>query len=1146
MRKLLRSVIVLTLILAAVCVFCVGASAADEGQWITAWSTRITELALENYDHITVSVGDITARTVLTPSASGSKIRIRFSNLYGDEEMVIKSATVAKSTGMSSVDTGTFVNLTFSGEKGVVIPAGGEVYCDEVDFKVTAGEDIAVSLYIKEFAEIKSAGLSGATTYIPTGKGDKTRAEDLNILSNGEVSDVIKDALNTLFGYIVADGFLEIKLSGSLIKVVPILSDVEVLNHNSDAYSVVVIGDSTVANDFPTYLAGVINETGITDIGVAGKGIIGNQLLRDGMGYGSLLFNKSLLSRMERDILGADGLNSTNVKYVIVKIGANDIIHPVCKEALEKGEKQPDAEDIIEGYKEVFDFCHDNGIKVIAASITQWKGTARDYFGTGAQYDRTAEEFEADWQIAKDVNAWLSTTAVREGYCDGYIDYVDISKNPDDVDAFLPDYTTDGIHPTSKLQKVWAESFPINLIGATKRAGGVTLSPSSVTVYRGSSTTLTAAVTPSDAPDKTVIWESSDPSVATVDSKGKVTAKKAGTCVITVKTADKGYSGVGYSAKCTVTVRVKPESISVKGENTLYTTKTTQLTATVLPADASDKRITWSSSDEEVATVDGNGLVKAVGSGTAVITVSSVEMPSVKGTFTVTVRKKIAVQSVNLNISEKTKYKGTTLALKATIYPADASFPELKWTSSDSEVASVDSSGNVRALKAGKAVITCTSVDNPLCKSTCVVTVKVKTTGVKLSKSKLTMHTAQTKTLKATVLPSDATNKNVKYTSSNKKVATVSSEGVITAKKAGTCTITVKTKSGGFVAKCKIKVKNYVAVKSFKLNKKSVSVSDGKTYKLKATFSPSNASDKSVVWSSSNPKIATVSSKGIVTGVKPGTCTITCKSKDTGKKVTCKVKVKRVYVSSVQFEESVYTVNCNEKITLKAKISPKNATTQKVYWESSNPEYATVSSKGKVTGLVGGKTVTITATTKDGEHIAKCKVKVINIPLKGMKLNKSKATTGVGGSVTLTPVFTPSNASEQTVSWTTSDKTIATVSSKGVVTPLKDGTCIISCVAKDGGYVSSCTITVKTVKATGITLDQSILYVDNGGQFTLKATVLPDNATNKKVTWSSTKTSVCTVTSAGVVTAVGVGTCNIKATTANGTLVATCKVTVVE
>ncbi len=1150
MKKMLKKVVFLTFILAAaVCVFAVNTFAADDGQWITAWSTRVTELALEEYDNIKVSVGDITARTVLTPSASGTKIRIKFSNLYGEKDMTVKCATLAKSTGISSVDTDTFVNLTFSGKTSVTIPAGKEVYCDEVAFKVTAGEDLAVSIYIRDFSEIKSAGLSGATTYIATEKGNKTRAEDLNILSNGDMSDILKDSLNSLFGYIIDDGFLEIPLSYSFIKVVPILSDVEVLNPNSDAYSVVVIGDSTVANDFPKYLAEAINETGITDIGVAGKGIFGNQLLRDGVGYGSLIFGKSLLSRMERDILGADGKNSTNVKYVVIKIGANDIIHPVCKEVLENEKyadfKQPSAEDIIAGYKEVFDFCHKNGIKVIAASITQWKNTKRNYFGTDDQYDRTYDEFQADWQIAKDVNKWLSTTAVTKGYSDGYIDYVDISKNPEDPDAFLSEYTTDGIHPTGELQQVWAEKFPLKLLGVTKRTSGISLSKTSLTVYKGSTATLKATVKPSDAVNKAVKWSSSDTSVATVSSSGKITAKKAGTCTITAKTVDKGYSSVGYSAKCKVTVKIKPESVTVKGTNTIYTTKTAQLKATVLPADASDKKVKWSSSDKDVATVNSKGLVKGVGSGTAVITVSSAELPDVKTTFTVKVKKTVPVQSVNLNISEKTLYTGKTYKLKSEVNPSKATFPELKWKSSDSKIASVDSTGKITAKKAGKVTVTCTSVDNPLCKASCVVTVKVRTTGVKISKTKLTMYATQEVKLSAAVKPSDATDKSVSWKSSDKKVASVSANGIVKAKKEGTCTITVKTKSGKHIATCKITVKKYVPVKKFSLKKTSVTIKDGKTYKLETVFSPSKASNKAIKWKSSDTKVATVSSKGVITAVKPGTCTITGKSKDSGKKVTCKVKVKKVAVKSIKFKESVYKVNCNGTLTLKPVISPSNATNQKITWTSSNERYATVSSKGKVKGLKAGKTVTIKATTKDGKFVAKCKVKVVNVPLKALKLNKTKATAGVGGSVTLTPVFSPSNASDKSVTWSSSDTKIATVSAKGVVTPRKDGTCKITCISKDGGYAATCTVTVKTVKATGVTLDQSEIYVDKGGQFMLKATVLPENATNKKVKWSSTKTSVCTVTSAGVVTAVGVGTCNIKVTTANGSLVATCKVTVI-
>ncbi len=1149
MKKLLKNVIVLIYILAAVCIFAVSTSAADDGQWITAWSTRITELALDRYENIKVTVGDITARTVITPTASGKSVRIKFSNLYGKKDLTIKAATLARSTGVSSVDKSSFATLTFSGKTSVTIPAGKEIYCDSVKFSVAAGEDIAVSIYIKDFSDIKSAGLSGATTYISTARGNKTKEEDLHILSNGDMEAGLKNALDDLFGYIIDDGFLEVDLSYSFIKVVPIISDVEVLNPNDKAYSVVVIGDSTVANEFPRYLAEEIHDKGITDIGIAAKGVFGNQLLHDGVGYGSLIFGKSLISRMRRDIIGEDGLNFTNVKYVIVKIGANDIIHPVCKEILENKEysdfRQPTAQDLIDGYKEFFDFCHQNGIKVIAASITQWKNTERDYFGTGVQYDRTEKEFKADWKIAQTVNKWLSTTAVSEGYCDGYIDYVDISKNPADPDAFLSEYTSDGIHPTEKLQKIWAEKFPLKLLGVTRRTDGISLSKSSATLYKGKTVRLKATVTPSNAADKSVIWKSSNPKIATVNSSGKVTAKGAGTCTITAETADRGYSSVGYTAKCKINVKIRPESIDIKGTKQLYTTQSVKFEATVLPADTTNKKVIWTSSDEKVATVSSKGTVKAVGKGTAVITVSSVEFPDVKESFTVKVKKKVSVQSVNLNASSKKISKGKTLKLKAEVYPTGASFPELKWTSSDSKVARVDSKGNVKALKAGKAVITCTSVDNPMCKAICVITVEIKATGVEISKTNLSMYASEKKKLKATVLPSDATDKKVKWKSSNKKVATVSSDGVVTAKNAGKCTITAVTESGGYVASCSIKVSKYVALKKISFKDSSVSVKDGKTYQLEVKFTPSKASDKSLVWSSSDKKIATVSSKGVVKGINPGTCTITAKSKETGQKITCKVKVKKVSVKSIKFKEEVYKVSCNESITLKPVISPSNATNQKVTWKSSNTDYATVSSKGKVKGLKAGKTVTITATTKDGKYVAKCKVKILKVPVEGVKLNKTKATTSVGGSVTLTPIFTPSDATNKSVAWVSSDTAVATVSKNGVVTPVGDGICKISCVTKEGAFNAYCIVTVKTVKATGITLDQSDIYADKGGKFTLKATVLPADVTNKRVTWSSSKTSVCTVNSDGTVTAVGAGTCYIKASTANGSLVATCKVTVV-
>jgi arabinogalactan endo-1,4-beta-galactosidase len=170
--------------------------------------------------------------------------------------------------------------------------------------------------------------------------------------------------------------------------------------------------------------------------------------------------------------------------------------------------------------------------------------------------------------------------------------------------------------------------------------------------------------------------------------------------------------------------------------------------------------------------------------------------------------------------------------------------------------------------------------------------VTVAVTGVKLNKKKVSVGKGGTYQLTATIAPSNATNTDLIWTSSNKKVATVSKNGLVKAKKIGKATITVATKDGSYTAKCTVTVKKAVAVTKVKLNKKSKTLKIGKTYQLKATVKPTNATIKDVTFKSSNKKVATVDSTGKVTAKKKGTATITVTTKDGKFEATCKIKVK--------------------------------------------------------------------------------------------------------------------------------------------------------------------------------------------------------------------------------------------------------------
>lgn len=661
-------------------------------------------------------------------------------------------------------------------------------------------------------------------------------------------------------------------------------------------------------------------------------------------------------------------------------------------------------------------------------------------------------------------------------------------------------------------------------------ATSIKLDYTSVTLTAGKTKTLTATLRPSAVTNKTVKWSSSDKTIAKVSSKGVVTALKSGTVTI------KATSGDGkVSASCRVTVLQPVTSIKLSETKTsVKIGKLKVITATVKPTDATNKKVTWTSSDTSIATVDSDGVVKGIKKGTVTITASA-ENGKVKATCKLTVAK--SVTGVLLDKTNITMAVGKTTTLTPTVTPKSASNKGVTWSSNNYDVADVDKNGKITAKGTGYAEITVKTKDGGY-KSICRVTVISPVKGVKLGKTSTTLDIGESVTLKATISPKNATNKTLKWKSSDKKVVKVTSSGKITALKAGTATVTVTTADGGFKATCKITVLR--KVRDVTLNKSAYTLYLDKTYKLKATVTPSNATNKALTWSSSNDKVVRVSSSGKLTPVKPGRATITVKSKQGGITAKCVVTVERA-VKSITLTKTKATLKSGSTLTLKAVLEPSNATNKTVTWTSSKNKVATVKN-GKVTA-VGGGTCVITAKTSNG-LVKKCNITVLQ-SVSGVSFKNASASVYTGKTVTLSAVVSPSQATDKSVTWSTSDKAVATVSSKGVVTGVKAGTATITVKTNDGGYKATCKITVLQ-HASSVRLNTSSAKLAKGKSMTLTATVLPTDTSNKNVTWSSSNTNILTVNELGQVTAHTVGEATVTAKTVDGGYTAKCSITVYE
>ena len=326
-----------------------------------------------------------------------------------------------------------------------------------------------------------------------------------------------------------------------------------------------------------------------------------------------------------------------------------------------------------------------------------------------------------------------------------------------------------------------------------------------------------------------------------------------------------------------------------------------------------------------------------------------------------------------------------------------------------------------------------------------------------------------------------------------------------------------------------------------------IEIIEGESAVLSASVSPEAASDRAVAWSSSDRSVATVDKAGTVHGLRPGTATVTATAE--GKSGTCAVtvKAKAIGVTEVTLDKTELTLTEGETETLTATVRPDNANNRKVTWSSDKTEVATIDGAGRVTAVKAGEAV-VTVMTEDGGKTATCRVtvkaKAVNVT--EVTLDKTELTLTEGETETLTATVKPDNADNRKVTWSSDKTEVATVDGASKVTAVKAGEAVVTVMTEDGGKTVSCKVTVKAkaVNVTDVSLDRTELTLAEGETETLTATVRPDNADNRKVTWSSDKTEVATVDGASKVTAVKAGEAVVTVMTEDGGKTASCKVTV--
>lgn len=575
----------------------------------------------------------------------------------------------------------------------------------------------------------------------------------------------------------------------------------------------------------------------------------------------------------------------------------------------------------------------------------------------------------------------------------------------------------------------------------------INLGGSEFYVEVGGTLTINAVLVPETAKDAVLLWTSDDPEVATVNN-GVVTALKEGKTTVVVRAES------GVTASCVVYVTPVVTGISLPAALTVYVGGSTVLTPKFTPEGAASTALVWSSADESVATVSQEGVVTGVNGGRTTVTVKCKEYSA---TCQVKVRK--AAIGVELDITEADLKVGVDeLQLTAIVEPSNSIDYDLDWTTSDDAVAVVSDKGLVTPVGPGEATITVT-VDRAH-QATCVVRVTQPAEGVFLNKTELKIQRGTSETLEATVQPATTNIKDLTWTSSAPEIASVDQTGKVTAHKLGEADITVTTVDGGHTAVCKVTVIQKVT--GVTLDKESASLRIGEeTLQLNAVVEPSDASDKSLLWTSSEAGVASVSETGLVTPLSPGETVITVTTVDGEFSATCTVTVIQPVVS-ITLNETSININPDMTFELVAQINPDNASDKTLEWKSSDETVATVDQNGVVTGVETGvgREAVITVTSKDSGVYATCIVRVTK-DVVGVELDCQYKRIEAGKEFQLTAIITPSDATNRNVSWKSSAEGVARVDAGGKVTAVAAGTAIITVTTEQNGYTATCKVVVR-------------------------------------------------------------------------------------
>lgn len=661
-------------------------------------------------------------------------------------------------------------------------------------------------------------------------------------------------------------------------------------------------------------------------------------------------------------------------------------------------------------------------------------------------------------------------------------------------------------------------------------ATSISLNLNQANLKVGETIQLEATVLPTTTTDKSVIWFSSDDSIASVDANGLVTANKEGTAEIIAKAGSKEAS-VSITVISTlaeaITLNRTTAALSVSG--------TIQLRASVSPETTTDKTVTWISSNEAIATVNSEGMVTAHGLGECDITATTADGSNKTASCHITVG---ATPAESIRVDPKGPFTlriGETIQFSATVLPQDATDKSVSWMSQTGGV-TIDANGLATAV--APVENNWISATNSAGQQDLVYITVLPTliSSIDVVPQELSLKVNQTIKVQAVVNPVDATDKSLKWSSSNTAVATVDGNGNIIAVAMGETDITVTANDGsGVSATCKVTVVP-TPVESVSVTANgSTTLKPEQTLQLNASVLPEDTIDKTVVWTSSDVTVATVTNSGLVTAVSVGNASIKATAGD--KSACVEITVEPIRAESLILFHTDIDLKVGEEYTLSPVITPENTTDKTLVWWSDDESIASVDSSGTVHANAIGNTVVRVSTTDGTELKAEARIYVHPTPISEVIIDYDGPTTlKVGETAKLSANVLPENATDKNIKWLVMSLAILNISEDGLVTAVGVGTSWAGAFAdNESGYPNDTVeFTVVETPVERIDFEQEYISIRTGEQARINPVVYPETATNKSLTWESKDSNIAVIDNNGIVTGIAPGQVDIDALAADG------------